>query len=96
MSLVRRMRWLCGVLSALSNDKTHSWIRYPERWFYINLNNLKSCSCCIGRDKERALEEPYFSATNKLNFVQVPGNLPNLAKVEETLIDRVHVHVEVL
>lgn len=35
-------------------------------------------------------------AGNNLDFGEVPGNLPDLTMVEEMLIARVHVHVEVL
>ncbi|KAM4062458.1 hypothetical protein HRG_013636 [Hirsutella rhossiliensis] len=60
-------------------------------------NSLKICSRCIGRDRKKALDEPYFfSAANNLDFGEVPGNLPDLTMVEEMLIARIHVHVKVL
>ncbi|EEU34868.1 uncharacterized protein NECHADRAFT_98098 [Fusarium vanettenii 77-13-4] len=75
----------------------HSCIRCREHWFDIKKNSLGVCSRCISRDRERTADEPYFfSATNSLNFGEVPGNLPSLTMVEEMLIARVHVHVKVL
>ncbi|KAM4066720.1 ATP-dependent DNA helicase PIF1 [Hirsutella rhossiliensis] len=60
-------------------------------------NSSKICSRCIGRDRKKALDEPYFfSAANNLDFGEVPANLPDLTMVEEMLIARVHVHVKVL
>ncbi|KAM4060930.1 ATP-dependent DNA helicase PIF1 [Hirsutella rhossiliensis] len=60
-------------------------------------NSLKICSRCIGRDRKKAPNEPYFfSAANHLDFGEIPANLPDLTMVEEMLIARVHVHVKVL
>ncbi|KAM4060764.1 PIF1-like helicase [Hirsutella rhossiliensis] len=83
--------------TALNDDKMHSCIRCQERWFDMKRNSLKICSRCIGRDRKKALDEPYFfSAANNLDFGEVPGNLPDLTMVEEMLIARIHVHVKVL
>ncbi|KAH7118213.1 hypothetical protein B0J13DRAFT_590116 [Dactylonectria estremocensis] len=83
--------------TALNDDKMHSCIRCREHWFDMKRNSLQICSRCIGRDRERAPDEPYFfSATNNLDFGEVPGNLPDLTMVEEMLIARIHVHVKVL
>ncbi|KAH7109145.1 hypothetical protein EDB81DRAFT_429060 [Dactylonectria macrodidyma] len=57
----------------------HSCIHCREHWFDMKRNSLQICSRCIGRDRERAPDEPYFfSATNNLDFGEVPGNLPDL------------------
>ncbi|XP_044714708.1 DDE superfamily endonuclease domain-containing protein [Hirsutella rhossiliensis] len=83
--------------TALNDDKVHSCIRCQERWFDMKRNSSKICSRCIGRDRKKALDEPYFfSAANNLDFGEVPANLPDLTMVEEMLIARVHVHVKVL
>ncbi|XP_044723694.1 ATP-dependent DNA helicase PIF1 [Hirsutella rhossiliensis] len=74
-----------------------SCIRCQERWFDMKRNSLKICSRCIGRDRKKAPNEPYFfSAANHLDFGEIPANLPDLTMVEEMLIARVHVHVKVL
>ncbi|KAH7120188.1 hypothetical protein B0J13DRAFT_457544, partial [Dactylonectria estremocensis] len=84
--------------TAPNDDKMHSCIRFREHWFDMKRNSLKICSRCItgSRDKERAPNEPYFSAANNLDFGEVPGNLPDLTMIEEMLIARVHVHVKTL
>ncbi|KAM4063728.1 hypothetical protein HRG_012510 [Hirsutella rhossiliensis] len=59
--------------------------------------SLKIYSRCIGRDRKKAPDEPYFfSATSNLDFREVPGNLPDPTMAEEMLIARIHVHVKVL
>jgi hypothetical protein len=81
--------------TALNDDKMHSCLRCQERWFDMKRNSLQICSRYIGRDRKRAPDEPYFfSATNNLDFGEVPGNLPDLTMVEEMLIARIHVHVK--
>ncbi|KJZ70621.1 hypothetical protein HIM_09976 [Hirsutella minnesotensis 3608] len=83
--------------TALNDDKMHSCIRCRERWFDMKRNSLKICSRCVGRDRKKVPNEPYFfSAANHLDFGEVPTNLPDLTMVEEMLIARVHVHVKVL
>ncbi|KAM4057359.1 hypothetical protein HRG_014865 [Hirsutella rhossiliensis] len=38
-------------------------------------NSLKVCGSCLGRDRKRSPNEPYFfSAANNLDFREVPGN----------------------
>jgi hypothetical protein len=66
-----------------------------ERWFDIKLRD-GVCTSCTNKDKVRRPEEPFFfSATNDLDFGNVPAELPELTQIEEQLIARVHVHIEV-
>ncbi|EEU33379.1 uncharacterized protein NECHADRAFT_56771, partial [Fusarium vanettenii 77-13-4] len=63
--------------------------------FDIKKNSLGVYSRYINRDKERTTNKPYFfSATNSLNFGEVPGNLPSLIIIKEILITRVHVYIK--
>lgn len=54
------------------------------------------CATCAGRDADRRGDEPALhSAANDLDFGDVPAGLPELSRVEERLMARVHAHVEV-
>ncbi|KAM4062084.1 hypothetical protein HRG_013542 [Hirsutella rhossiliensis] len=49
------------------------------------------------RDAETRPREPYFfSANNQLDFGPVPARLPELTPTEESLIARVHAHVNIM
>ncbi|KAJ6437058.1 ATP-dependent DNA helicase PIF1 [Purpureocillium lavendulum] len=55
------------------------------------------CSRCYRKDEKRGPDEPYFfSAENQLDFGPVPARLPELTPTEESLIARVHVHVNIM
>ncbi|KJK85038.1 hypothetical protein H633G_11133 [Metarhizium anisopliae BRIP 53284] len=55
------------------------------------------CSRCYRKDEKRGPDEPYFfSAENHLDFGPVPTRLPELTPTEESLIARVHVHVNIM
>jgi len=64
----------------------------------IEGNNIGVCKACV-KDanslKDLALP-PLFSKSNGLNPGPVPGFLPILTAVEELLIARVYVHLQVM
>lgn len=74
------------------------------RWFDIRLVN-GICQSCHHRDtlftrstvNQRREGQPYFwSADNALHPGDIPGHLPKLTQLEEWLVARVHVHVQVM
>ena len=73
-----------------------------ERWFQIGLategNNMGVCKAYI-KDANSLKDltlPPLFSEGNELNPGPVPGFLPILTAVEELLIARVYVHLQVV
>jgi len=94
----------------LMADKMELCGRCQQRWFNMELqkddNGVDVCQACRRRDipSKRNLPGqpplPYFySAANKLDFEEVPPQLAQLGEltpVEEMLIARVNVHVQVL
>ncbi|KAG7000101.1 hypothetical protein FocnCong_v012805 [Fusarium oxysporum f. sp. conglutinans] len=55
------------------------------------------CKRCMAKDKNKKEDEPlFFSAENQLDFGSVPAFLPQLTRIEEMLIARVHVFVNVM
>ncbi|KAM4067942.1 ATP-dependent DNA helicase PIF1 [Hirsutella rhossiliensis] len=86
----------------LWNDKLDSesleyCSRCKESWFNMVLVN-DVCSACRRRDADgkRQPHEPFlFSEENNLDLGSVPNELPELSQVEEMLIARVHVHIQV-
>ncbi|KAM4063873.1 ATP-dependent DNA helicase PIF1 [Hirsutella rhossiliensis] len=86
----------------LWNDKLDSesreyCSRFKESWFNMVLVN-DVCSACRRRDADgkRQPHEPFlFSEENNLDLGSVPNELPELSQVEEMLIARVHVHIQV-
>jgi hypothetical protein len=66
-----------------------------ERWFNMDISG-GICARCRRRDKNRAEDEPeLFSKDNLMDPGSVPEHLPALTQVEEMLIARVHVCLEV-
>ena len=67
-----------------------------EKWFDMRLSE-GVCIACRARDRGDSVpqEIPFFSAENHLDFGDVPDFLPPLTQVEEQLIARVHVHVDI-
>ena len=61
-------------------------------------NNIGICKACI-KDTNSLKDltlPPLFSKSNGLNLGPVPGFLPILTIVEELLITRVYVHLQVV
>lgn len=60
------------------------------------LANDGICKRCQSKDDKIRPDEPfYYSAANNLDFGDVPDHLPQLEPLEELLISRVHVSVNV-
>src|SRR6266436_7163463 len=75
---------------------------YKERWFQMGLamegNNIGVCKACI-KDANSLKDltlPPLFSESNGLDLGPVPGFLPILTAVEELLIARVYVYLQVV
>lgn len=71
--------------------------RYQRRWFGLGLTG-GICANCRSVDKhpKRAPDEPYlFSAENNMHFGDVPPHLPKLTQIEEQLIARIHIFIDV-
>ncbi|ORY54985.1 uncharacterized protein BCR38DRAFT_453089 [Pseudomassariella vexata] len=72
-------------------------VRCKEYWFDMDLNANEVCKRCRYKDYKRGLDEPlFFSVDNQLDFGPMAAQLPDLTPVEESLIARVHVHVNVM
>ena len=76
--------------------------RCKERWFQIGLategNNIGICKAYI-KDADRLKDltlPPLFSKSNRLNPGPVPSFLPILTAVEELLIARVYIYLQVV
>jgi len=94
----------------LMADKMELCGRCQQRWFNMELqkddNGVDVCQACRRRDIPSKRNQPglpplpyFYSAANKLDFGEVPPQLAQLGEltpVEEMLIARVHVHVQVL
>ena len=66
-----------------------------QKWFDVKLRN-SVCTSCISYNKIIRPGKPiFYSAANELDFGDMPAGLPELSEVEQQLIARVHVHVEV-
>jgi hypothetical protein len=75
---------------------------YKERWFQIGLategNNIGVCKACI-KDANKLKDltlPPLFSESNGLNPGPIPSFLPIFTAVEELLIARVYVYLQVV
>ena len=64
----------------------------------IEGNNIGICKACIkDADSLKSLTlSPLFGESNRLNLGPVPGFLPILTAVEELLITRVYVYLQVV
>jgi hypothetical protein len=81
----------------LDNDQMQFCGRCQERWFQMKIGSDGICARCYRKDEKRGPEEPYFfSVDNQLDFGPVPTQLPQLTPSEESLIARVHVHVNIM
>ncbi|KID84375.1 ATP-dependent DNA helicase PIF1, partial [Metarhizium majus ARSEF 297] len=81
----------------LDNDQMEYCSRCRECWFQMEIDYDGICSRCYRKDEKRGPDEPYFfSAENQLDFGPVPTRLPELTPTEESLIARVHVHVNIM
>jgi len=75
---------------------------YKERWFQIGLaiegNNIGVCKACI-KDVD-SLKDPtlpsLFDKSNRLDLGPIPGFLLILTAVEELLIARVYIYLQVV
>ena len=80
---------------ALEEEKMEYCVRCREQWFNMGLGDDGVCARCTRVDMKRLLNEPFlYSSENHLD----PGNqfdLPPLTQVEEMLIARVHVFIEI-
>ncbi|KAG7002669.1 ATP-dependent DNA helicase PIF1 [Fusarium oxysporum f. sp. conglutinans] len=81
----------------LDNDQMQFCSRCQECWFQMKIDCDGICARCYRKDEKRRPDEPYFfSADNQLDFGPVPARLPQLTPTEESLIARVHVHVNIM
>ena len=80
--------------------ETYSY--YKKRWFQIGLamegDNIGVYKACI--KDANSLKDPtlfsLFSKSNRFNLGPIPGFLPILTAVEELLIARVYVYLQVI
>ncbi|KAG6989672.1 hypothetical protein FocnCong_v020688 [Fusarium oxysporum f. sp. conglutinans] len=80
----------------LENDGMEHCACCQEIWFNMGLKD-GICKRCIAKDKNKKEDEPwFFSAENQLDFGLIPAFFPQLTIVEEMLIARVHVFVNVM
>jgi hypothetical protein len=83
--------------TTLDNDEMEYCSRCQECWFQMKIDCDGICGRCYRKDAKRGPDEPYFfSADNQLDFGPVPARLPELTPTEESLIARVHVHVNIM
>ncbi|KAL6405464.1 transposase [Ilyonectria robusta] len=83
--------------TTLDNDQMQYCSRCQERWFQMRIDSEGICARCCRKDEERRPDEPYFfPADNQLDFGPVPTELPQLTPIEQSLIARVHVHVNIM
>ncbi|EXU94986.1 PIF1-like helicase [Metarhizium robertsii] len=81
----------------LDNDQMQFCGRCQERWFQMKIDSDGICARCCRKDDKSGPEEPYFfSVDNQLDFGSLPTQLPQLTSTEESLIARVHVHVNIM
>jgi hypothetical protein len=83
--------------TTLDNDRMEYCTRCQECWFQMKIDSDGICERCYRQDRKRRPDEPYFfSADNQLDFGPVPARLPQLRPTEESLLARVHVHVNIM
>jgi len=74
----------------------HYCERCKKKWFDVVLGLGNICRQCYAKDAKRGPNMPYyFSKENKLDFGEVPAELEELTQLEEMVIARVHVSVNV-
>ena len=59
----------------------------------MKLNSEQICKRCVAR--ERSEKQPLFTESNHLDVSSVPEHLSELTQVEEHLIARLHIHIQV-
>ena len=67
-------------------------MRCRERWFQMRLDSDGICKRC--RDKDRGKDFHLFGIDNNMFPGDMP-DLPELTQIEEMLIARVHVFIEI-
>lgn len=91
----RNQQLIAGWQDYLSSSRMEFCSRCKRCWFEMKLSR-GVCKSCRDRDNRRPENTPFFfSAENNLDFGDVPPYLPELTQVEEMLISRVHVQVQV-
>ncbi len=79
----------------LEKDDIAECATCKQKWFDVKLRN-GVCTSCTSRNKTLRPGEPlFYSVANELDFGDIPAGLLELSEVEQQLIARVHVHVEV-
>ena len=63
-----------------------------ENWYNLKVEN-SVCGRC--RQRAKNSQPPLFTAVNHLDVGAIPPHLPQLTQIEEQLIARVHVHLQV-
>lgn len=81
---------------ALAAEKITRCPRCKEKWFNINLKADSICKRCHAKDDSKKQDKAFFYSTeNHMDFGAMPGFLPRLEPLEEQLVARVHVSVNV-
>ena len=76
----------------INDFKLITCLRCDERWFNMKLRD-NVCEKCRYRDRGQSIH--LISDENNMNVQAVPSTLPQLTDIEEMLIARAHVHVQV-
>ena len=81
---------------ALGAEEIQVSQRCSRRWLHLRLDHKNVCANCVLQDSRRQPEGPFlFSAENFADPGELPTGLPALTQVEEMLIARVYVFIEV-
>ena len=81
---------------ALGKEQTEYCIRCREKWFNMSLGDDGVCLRCSRVDKKRLANEPFlYCDENHLDPGDIIASLPELTQIEEMLIARVHVFIEI-
>ena len=83
-------QYICNFNSFLAQLKLEECATCNERWFDMKLSN-EVCKACRGSNIQKKL----YSKSNNADVGSIPHNLPSLSEIEEILIARAHVHVQV-
>ena len=83
-------------LEAIEEDKLELCTRCHEKWFNMHLDKNDICSRCRNRDKNLELGSPFLmSRKNGMDPRPLPDHLLLLTSIEEMVISRVHVSMQV-
>jgi hypothetical protein len=93
--------WIQKFQAKLQEEKMETCSSCNECWFQMKLGTGPLESVCAVCAKDiGSLKNPtdllLFSDTNALDPGAVPADLPTLSEVEEMLITRMHVHLQVV